>query len=69
MQSLKIMNSILSKYKYSYTDSNLHHHYDYLLALLKQLLSRFKDKCHHKLQVLALGCENDSLTNLADKKK
>ena len=54
----------ISKYEYSYADSNSGHHHAYLMPPLLELLSQGKLSSPSLPRVLDLGCGNGTLSNL-----
>lgn len=54
----------ISKYEYSYANSNPGHHHTYLIPPLLEMLSQVTLVSQQKIRVLDLGCGNGSLSNL-----
>jgi 2-polyprenyl-3-methyl-5-hydroxy-6-metoxy-1,4-benzoquinol methylase len=59
------MISTTNKYEYSYQDSNLSHHHNYLIKLLMSMIYEHQDirENKSKLRILDIGCGNGSLSN------
>lgn len=56
------MQDIKQQHEYSYSNSQLLHHHNYLLAPLLKLIDKQNTIQNQKIRVLDLGCGNGSLT-------